>query len=116
MSDRCVSLAEVRQILLELKSVRPETAFSPFHNSTLSIAQSTPLSIESANGLFDCLKALSLTTNEGKEYKLNDAIICKIVDILPATNVEIRSIISREHIVLSETSIKEILDTVSNYN
>ncbi|MCQ2056414.1 MAG: hypothetical protein MJY64_03000 [archaeon] len=116
MSDRYVSLAEVRQILLELKSVRPETAFGTFHSSTLSIAEGTPLSLESANKLIDCLKALHLTTSEGKEYKPNDTIIYKIVDILPTTSVEIRSIISREHVILSETSVKEILDTVSKYN
>lgn len=116
MSDRYVPLAEVRQILSELKDVRPETSFGVFQDSTLTLAQGVPISLDDANKLAAELKTLHLVTSEGKEYKPSDSVTYKIVDLLPTTSIEVRSIISREHIVLSETSLKEILGAVSKYN
>ena len=121
MSERYISLAEVKEILTEeqekrLAAVEPgsfeETDKGVFDQTTkaaMDHAQKTAkITAEQAREIME--QTLGISCVGGSE-----SIACKIADILPQYPVEVRAIFSKERIAVSDEDIKEVLDLVSKY-
>lgn len=113
MSERYISLAEVRDILAEEQERRlamdEPQEFDPTTKAAMEHAQKTTgLSAEQALDLVE--KARQLRCVDG-----NDAIAYKIADILPEYPSDVRAIFSKERVALEKSDIEDVLNLVSNY-
>lgn len=120
MSEKYISLAEVKNILAEeqekrLERLEPQNEIleqNVFDQSTRAAMdhsqQVTRISAEQSRELIE--KALGLNCVKGSEF-----IACKIADILPEYPVDVRAIFSKERVALEQSDIEEILDLVNNY-
>ncbi len=104
MSERYVTLAEVKELLLE-ESERRELLTS--QKSALEHAQKVSyLSVEDT---------LSIVEEVSKLDKVTDRIAIKIADILPKYPGDVRAIFHKERVELTPEDIQEILDIVAKY-
>lgn len=119
MAEQYKSLAEVKEMLLEANDNRrideENTLMNPFQANALSVAQNMTLSAEEEGNLIKELSELSLSTDGGKEYKMDDSVTYKIADLLPGSSTEVRAIMQKERVTLSKESMNAILDTVAKY-
>ncbi|MBR4226328.1 MAG: hypothetical protein IKR86_06105 [Candidatus Methanomethylophilaceae archaeon] len=104
MSERYVTLAEVKELLLE-ESERRELLTS--QKSALEHAQKVSyLSVEDTNKIVEEVSRLD---------KVSDRIAIKIADILPKYPNDVRAIFYKERVELTADDIQEILDIVAKY-
>ena len=115
MTERYVTLAEVKELLEEVSESRKGTAgllededvLLASQKAALDHAQKvTNISLEDANKLIEEVSALENVT---------DAIAVKIADILPKYPEDVRAIFSKERITLSKEEIEQIIDIVGKY-
>ena len=113
MTERYVTMAEVKELLN--KAGETEGRLGTLQNAAMTHSQYITLSADDAEKLVAELKELKLSTSDGKEYVPSEAIVYKMADLLPKTKTDIRAIISKERIVLSDDSMKAILETILKY-
>lgn len=103
--EKYVSVAEVREMLLEENETRGE--LPPIQKSTLSLAQSTaPISGESARAMREELMQFPF---------MSKGVACKISDLLPKYPKEVRAIFSKERVNLELEDIDKIIEIVGKY-
>lgn len=120
MSEKYISLAEVKEILAEEQEKRlaeaepqegvlEQEVFDQSTKASMEHAQRTvKISAEQARELAE--KALQLKCVNHSDY-----IAYKIADVLPEYPVDVRAIFSKERITLEQSDIDEIIDLVNNY-
>ncbi len=115
MTERYVTLAEVRDLLEEVSESRKGTAGLLEDEDVLLASQKAALdhaqkvstiSLEDANKIIEEVSQLEDVT---------DAIAVKIADILPKYPEDVRAIFSKERINLSSEKINQILEIVNKY-
>ncbi|MBE6520045.1 MAG: RNA polymerase [Thermoplasmata archaeon] len=104
MSERYVTLAEVKRLLLE-ESDKRELLTS--QKAALDHAQAVSyLSVEDTQSIVEEVSKLD---------KVTDRIAIKIADILPKYPNDVRAIFYKERVELTADDIQEILDIVAKY-
>ena len=104
MSERYVTLAEVKRLLLE-ESDKRELLTS--QKAALDHAQAVSyLSVEDTQSIIEEVSKLD---------KVTDHIAIKIADILPKYPNDVRAIFYKERVELTADDIQEILDIVAKY-
>ncbi len=104
MSERYVTLAEVRELLTE-ESGKRELLTS--QKAALEHAQTVSyLSVEDTQSIIEEVSRLD---------KVTDRIAIKIADILPKYPNDVRAIFYKERVELTADDIQEILDIVAKY-
>jgi DNA-directed RNA polymerase subunit F len=106
MSEQYVTMAEVRELLLERQE---KGELRDFQKTSLDHAQTvSSLSAEGA-------KALVAELSQFADMGITDSIAMKIADILPQEPVDIRAILSKERVTLDSETTDKILEIVLNY-
>lgn len=106
MSEQYVTMAEVRELLLERQE---KGELRDFQKTSLDHAQTvSSLSAEDA-------KALVAELSQFADMGITDSIAMKIADILPQESVDIRAILSKERVTLDAETTDKILEIVLNY-
>ncbi|MBR3410822.1 MAG: hypothetical protein IKG94_08660 [Candidatus Methanomethylophilaceae archaeon] len=104
MSERYVTLAEIKKLLLE-ESDKRELLTS--QKAALDHAQAVSyLSVEDTQSIVEEVSKLD---------KVTDRIAIKIADILPKYPNDVRAIFYKERVELTADDIQEILDIVAKY-
>ena len=104
MSERYVTLAEIKKLLLE-ESDKRELLTS--QKAALDHAQAVSyLSVEDTQSIVEEVSKLD---------KVTDRIAIKIADILPKYPNDVRAIFYKERFELTADDIQEILDIVAKY-
>ncbi|MBR4698056.1 MAG: hypothetical protein IKM91_05730 [Candidatus Methanomethylophilaceae archaeon] len=104
MSERYVTLAEIKKLLLE-ESDKRELLTS--QKAALDHAQAVSyLSVEDTQSIIEEVSKLD---------KVTDRIAIKIADILPKYPNDVRAIFYKERVELTADDIQEILDIVAKY-
>ena len=104
MSERYVTLAEIKRLLLE-ESDKRELLTS--QKAALDHAQAVSyLSVEDTQSIVEEVSKLD---------KVTDRIAIKIADILPKYPNDVRAIFYKERVELTADDIQEILDIVAKY-
>ena len=115
MTERYVTLAEVRTLLEEVAESRKGTAGLLEDEDVLLASQKSALdhaqkvsniSLEDANKIIEEVSQIEDVT---------DAIAVKIADILPKYPEDVRAIFSKERITLSNDQINQIIEIVGKY-
>jgi DNA-directed RNA polymerase subunit F len=115
MTERYVTLAEVRDLLEEVAESREGTAGELEDEDVLLASQKSALdhaqkvsniSLEDANKIIEEVSQIEDVT---------DAIAVKIADILPKYPEDVRAIFSKERITLSNDQINQIIEIVGKY-
>ena len=115
MTERYVTLAEVRDLLEEVSESRKGTAGLLEDEDVLLASQKAALdhaqkvstiSLEDANKIIEEVSQIEDVT---------DAIAVKIADILPKYPEDVRAIFSKERINLSSDKINQIIEIVGKY-
>lgn len=115
MTERYVTLAEVRDLLEEVAESRKGTAGELEDEDVLLASQKSALdhaqkvsniSLEDANKIIEEVSQIEDVT---------DAIAVKIADILPKYPEDVRAIFSKERIALSNDQINQIIEIVGKY-
>lgn len=106
-SEEPVCEFELKNELERIKEKEKELDFRA--NRTLEyLHEVSKISFEDGNKLKKALIDLNIP-------RMKDVVICKIVDLLPKTEDELKSIIQPYSITISKNHMKEILKTVSEY-
>ena len=115
MTERYVTIAEVRELLEEVSESRKGTAGLLEDEDVLLASQKAALdhaqkvstiSLEDANKIIEEVSQIEDVT---------DAIAVKIADILPKYPEDVRAIFSKERINLSSDKINQIIEIVGKY-
>ena len=115
MTERYVTLAEVRDLLEEVAESRKGTAGELEDEDVLLASQKSALdhaqkvsniSLEDANKIIEEVSQIEEVT---------DVIAVKIADILPKYPEDVRAIFSKERINLSSDKINQIIEIVGKY-
>lgn len=115
MTERYVTLAEVRDLLEEVAESRKGTAGELEDEDVLLASQKAALdhaqkvsniSLEDANRIIEEVSQIEEVT---------DVIAVKIADILPKYPEDVRAIFSKERINLSSDKINQIIEIVGKY-
>ncbi|MBQ7621836.1 MAG: hypothetical protein IJV47_01405 [Candidatus Methanomethylophilaceae archaeon] len=115
MTERYVTLAEVRDLLEEVAESRKGTAGELEDEDVLLASQKAALdhaqkvsniSLEDANKIIEEVSQIEEVT---------DVIAVKIADILPKYPEDVRAIFSKERINLSSDKINQIIEIVGKY-
>ena len=115
MTERYVTLAEVRDLLEEVAESRKGTAGELEDEDVLLASQKSALdhaqkvsniSLEDANKIIEEVSQIEDVT---------DAIAVKIADILTKYPEDVRAIFSKERITLSNDQINQIIEIVGKY-
>lgn len=115
MTERYVTLAEVRDLLEEVAESRKGTAGVLEDEDVLLASQKAALdhaqkvsniSLEDANKIIEEVSQIEEVT---------DVIAVKIADILPKYPEDVRAIFSKERINLSSDKINQIIEIVGKY-
>ena len=115
MTERYVTLAEVRDLLEEVAESRKGTAGELEDEDVLLASQKAALdhaqkvstiSLEDANRIIEEVSQIEEVT---------DVIAVKIADILPKYPEDVRAIFSKERINLSNDKINQIIEIVGKY-
>ena len=115
MTERYVTLAEVRDLLEEVAESRKGTAGELEDEDVLLASQKAEMdhaqkvsniSLEDANKIIEEVSQIEDVT---------DAIAVKIADILPKYPEDVRAIFSKERITLSNDQINQIIEIVGKY-
>jgi DNA-directed RNA polymerase subunit F len=115
MTERYVTLAEVKELLEEVSESRKGTAGMLEDEDVLLASQKaaldhaqkvTKISLEDANKLIEEVSQLEIVT---------DAIAVKIADILPRYPEDVRAIFYKERVTLGKDEINQIIEIVGKY-
>jgi DNA-directed RNA polymerase subunit F len=109
ISEDIMTLGEVRELLDEVKKERENESKELGYELRKAIAHAeifTKLDSKNSRELMNELVKLE---------KMKPEIAVRIVDILPLTNDELRSIYAKERYTLSEAELKQILELVAKY-
>ncbi len=104
MAEKYLTLAEVKELLLKEQSNRILTL-----EQNYALEHATKFSKLSAKEARKLVKELT-----GIEI-VNEAIACKIVDMMPIHPAEIESLFLKERMTIEKDAITEILDKVKQY-
>lgn len=106
MSEQYITMAEVRELLLERQE---KEELRDFQKTSLDHAQTvSSLSVDDAKSLVDELKQFA-------DLGISESIAMKIADLLPQEPVDIRAILSKERVTLDSETTDKILEIVFNY-
>ena len=106
MEERFVPLAEVRDILKRIQKERGELTYE----QRIALKHAVAFAKLPLEKVRDLMKELS----ENIE-KLEERHVCKIADLLPTHEDDLKTIFAKERIALSEDEMKKILEIVSKY-
>ncbi len=109
ISEEILTLGEVRELLDEIKKDREK------ENKELGYELRKAITHADTFSKLDAKKSRELMNELLKLEKMKQEIAVRIVDILPISNDEIRSIYAKERYTLSEAELKQILDLVTRY-
>ncbi|MDO9538320.1 MAG: RNA polymerase Rpb4 family protein [Thermoplasmata archaeon] len=104
MTEEYLTLAEIKELLLKEQSVR-----------ILTMEQSYALEHATKFAKLNVKDAKKLVKELMKIEQVNEAIACKIVDLMPKHKAEIETIFLKERTSIEEDSISQILDKVAQY-
>ncbi len=107
MSEKYISLAEVRELLTEENEKR-EVEFNAVQKSAMAHAQTiSKISPEQAQEIVDEVLQVGGFVTE--------AVAFKIADILPKYPEDVRAIFAKERVTLEADDTNKILDIVAKY-
>ena len=109
ISEDIMTLGEVRELLDEVKKERENESKELGYELRKAITHAEIFS------KLDAKKSRELMNELVKLEKMKPEIAVRIVDILPLTNDELRSIYAKERYTLSEAELKQILELVAKY-
>jgi DNA-directed RNA polymerase subunit F len=115
MTERYVTLAEVRDLLSEIAESRKGTAGELEDEDVLLASQKAALDHAQKVSTISLEDANKLIEEVSQIEEVTDAIAVKIADILPRYPEDVRAIFSKERINLSNEQINQIIDIVSKY-
>jgi len=110
ISEEIMTLGEVRELLEQIKKEREK--------EDKELGYELRKAITHAETFFrlDAKKSRELMNELLKLEKMKPEIAVRIVDILPMSYDEIRSIYAKERYTLSENELKQILELVAKYS
>lgn len=106
MQERYVPLAEVKNILKKIQKERDELTYE----QKIALRHAEAFARLPLNKVKKLVKELS----ENIE-KLEEKHVCKIADLLPTHEEDLKTIFAKERLSLSEDEMKKILEIVSKY-
>ncbi len=109
ISEDILTLSEVRELLEEIKDERAR------EEKELGYELRKAISHAETFARMEPKKSREFLNELLKLEKMKPEIAVRIVDILPMTNDEVRSINAKERYTLSENELKDILELVSKY-
>jgi DNA-directed RNA polymerase subunit F len=109
ISEEILTLGEVRNLLEEVKEERSK------EDKELGYELRKAISHAEIFAKLEAKKSRELMDELLKLEKMKPEIAVRIVDILPMTNDEVRSIYAKERYTLSEKELKDILELVTKY-
>jgi len=115
MSERYVTLAEVRDLLTEVSESRKGTAGMLEDEDVLLASQKAALDHAQKVANISLENANALIEEVSKIEDVSDAIAVKIADLLPEYPEDVRAIFSKERINLDSGTIDKITEIVEKY-
>ncbi len=115
MSERYVTLAEVRDLLTEISESRKGTAGMLEDEDVLLASQKAALDHAQKVANISLEDANALIEEVSKIEDVSDAIAVKIADLLPTYPEDVRAIFSKERITLDNATIDKIIEIVEKY-
>ena len=115
MTERYVTLAEVRDLLEEVAESRKGTAGMLEDEDVLLASQKAALDHAQKVATISLEDANKLIEEVSKLEEVTDTIAVKIADLLPQYPEEVRAIFSKERITLSNDEINQIIEIVGKY-
>lgn len=114
MTERYVTLAEVRDLLTEVAESRKGTAGELEDEDVLLMSQKAALDhAQKTSKLKDLENANRIIEEVSQIEDVTDAIAVKIADILPKYPEDVRAIFYKERVNLTNDKINQILEIVS---
>ena len=104
MAEQCLTLAEVKELLLKEQSKR-----------ILTLEQNYALEHATKFAKLDAKDAKKLVKDLTKIEVVSEPIACKIVDLMPQHKDEVVSIFHKERISPDDEAMTQILDKVAEY-
>lgn len=115
MTERYVTLAEVRDLLEEVSESRKGTAGLLEDEDVLLASQKAALDHAQKVSTISLEDANKIIEEVSQIEEVTDAIAVKIADILPRYPEDVRAIFSKERINLSSDKINQIIEIVEKY-
>ncbi|MBE6524285.1 MAG: RNA polymerase [Thermoplasmata archaeon] len=115
MTERYVTLAEVRDLLEEVAESRKGTAGLLEDEDVLLASQKAALDHAQKVSTISLEDANKIVEEVSQIEEVTDAIAVKIADILPRYPDDVRAIFSKERINLSNDQINQIIEIVEKY-
>lgn len=109
ISEEILTLSEVRNLLEEIREERSK------EDRELGYELRKAISHAEMFAKLEPEKSRELMNELLKLEKMKPEIAVRIVDILPLTNDEVRSIYAKERYTLSEKELKDIIELVTKY-
>jgi len=109
ISEEILTLSEVRNLLEEIREERSQ------EDRELGYELRKAISHAEMFAKLEPEKSRELMNELLKLEKMKPEIAVRIVDILPLTNDEVRSIYAKERYTLSEKELKDIIELVIKY-
>ncbi len=108
INEEMITLAEAKEILLDIKDKRTEEDMEPGYELRRAINHAEFFS------KIDGPKSRGLVEKLLQLEKMKPEIAYRLADIMPATFDEIRSIYAKERFTLSEEELTTILDLITD--
>jgi len=115
MTERYVTIAEVRELLEEVSESRKGTAGLLEDEDVLLASQKAALDHAQKVSNISSEDAKKIIEEVSAIEDVTDAIAVKIADILPKYPEDVRAIFSKERINLSKEQIDQIIEIVAKY-
>jgi len=115
MTERYVTLAEVRDLLEEVAESRKGTAGELEDEDVLLASQKAALDHAQKVSNISLEDANKIVEEVSQIEEVTDVIAVKIADILPKYPEDVRAIFSKERINLSSDKINQIIEIVGKY-
>ena len=115
MTERYVTLAEVRDLLEEVAESRKGTAGLLEDEDVLLASQKAALDHAQKVSTISLEDANKIIEEVSQIEEVTDAIAVKIADILPRYPDDVRAIFSKERINLTNDKINQIIEIVEKY-
>ena len=115
MTERYVTIAEVRDLLEEVAESRKGSAGLLEDEDVLLASQKAALDHAQKVSTISLKDANKIIEEVSQIEEVTDAIAVKIADILPKYPEDVRAIFSKERINLSNDKINQIIEIVEKY-
>ena len=115
MTERYVTIAEVRDLLEEVAESRKGSAGLLEDEDVLLASQKAALDHAQKVSTISLEDANKIIEEVSQIEEVTDAIAVKIADILPKYPEDVRAIFSKERINLSNDKINQIIEIVEKY-